>query len=292
MSLYTALVTPFTKEGKIDIESFKNLVKEQFVNQVDGIVMFGSTGESFSLSFEEKLCLMNNLRTILDSNENYSFDKIVIGFAGSNTNKIIAEMNLFRDIYPEYNNYMLSAPSYCKPTQEGIYQHYSLIMNTFNDKQFMIYNIPSRTGVNILPETIKRICTDNTNYFGVKEASGSLDQAKELIDANITVFSGDDSAGFDIVRYGGKGLVSVLSNWLPYEMKQVLKNEKLNQDLNDLYTLEFIESNPVPIKYFLFKYGIIKCPDVRLPLVSLTPNSKNKLDVYKIKDKVDYNEVL
>lgn len=292
MSLYTAIVTPFDNEGNVDLESFENLVKEQFSNGVDGIVIFGSTGESFSLTFEEKIGLINKLRLVLDSTEKYTFDNVIIGFAGSNTAKVIADMNQFNDTFPDYRNYMLSAPSYCKPTQEGIYQHYSQVMSSFWGKQFMIYNIPSRTGVNILPETITRICIDNPNHFGIKEASGSLDQARELINNYLPVYSGDDSAGFDVVKMGGKGLVSVLANWLPFEMKQAITNEKLNQDLSDLYKLEFIESNPVPIKYFMFKYGIIKCPNVRLPLVNLSPNAKNKLDMYKLKNKVNYEEVL
>lgn len=284
MSLYTALITPFTVEGEFDKESFVQIVKEQFENKVDGIVLFGSTGEAFSLETQEKFDILNTLNMVLVDYPEYK-EKIILGFAGSSTQKVMNDMRSI-SVY-EFKNYMLSSPMYCKPTQEGIYQHYSTIMKKFSDKNFMIYNIPSRTGVNISSDTIKRICEDNPNYIGVKEASGSLDQAKILIDYGIPVFSGDDSFGYETVQLGGRGLVSVLSNWLPFEMKQTLTNEKLHTSLSKLYKLVFIESNPVPIKYFMRKYGLINSETVRLPLVDLSDESKSLLDSYKLKEHID-----
>lgn len=270
MSVYTALITPFDENDNIDYISLKKLIDFQFVNNIDKIVIFGTTGEAPTITKKEKLKILE----FIISKYYTKLDRFVIGFSGNNTKGLIDEMEDFES-YP-FKYYMLSAPYYNKPSQEGLYYHFSMIMSRFSEKSFMIYNIPGRTGVNILPETMRRICEDNKNYFGVKEASGDLNQISTLI-KDIKVFSGDDGLANEIYKLGGVGVVSVASNLYPKEMRQCMLGEIM---MDKIFELEFIESNPVPIKYMLMKSGLIKSEKVRLPLVELSIKSKKIIDNY------------
>jgi len=269
MSLLTAIVTPFKKDGSINMESFTKLIFHQIENKVDGIVIFGTTGEAPTLELEEKFSLLDKLNEILVDYPDYK-EKIIIGFSGNSTSKVIREMEMFSKY--TFNNYMLSAPYYNKPSQEGLFQHYNLIMNKFQDKNFLIYNIPSRTGVNILPETLKKIVFFNKNYIGVKEASGNMEQIKEIIDMGVPTYSGDDKIASQVIKMGGVGVVSVASNLFPKEVKEGLY--KPTASLSEFFDLIFIETNPCPIKYLMKLYKIISNEDVRLPLVEVSKKSK------------------
>lgn len=273
MSVYTALVTPFKEDGEVDYESFDYLVRFQIEKGIDGIVIFGTTGESPTLEDEEKFEILRKLKTILNDYPNFR-DKIILGFGGNCTKTVLKDIAK----YDEYgfNNYMLSAPYYNKPSQEGIYQHFTSIMSYFSNKNFMIYNIPSRTGVNMEPDTIKRICDKCSNYIGVKEASGSLEQAKQLIERGIPTFSGDDGLAYEMAKNGGVGVISVASNLFPDLVKKYLTIE--SDFLKDFYNLIFIETNPSPIKYLLKKNNIIKSDIVRLPLVKMSESGKGFLE--------------
>jgi len=275
MSVYTAIVTPFDESGNIDFASFDNLIKFQMNSDVYGIVIFGTTGEAPTLEKEEKFTLLQRLETLLVDNPEY-FDKIIVGFSGNSTNRVIKEMSEFSKF--KFNKYMLSSPYYNKPTQEGLYQHFTSVMSSFVDKQFVIYNIPSRTGVNILPETIIRICETCDNYFGVKEASGDIDQSKKLIEAGIPTFSGDDIQSHMNYIMGGKGVVSVASNLAP----DIVKKYRYDTSKFPEGFLEsmFLETNPSPIKYYLKQAGIIKSDYVRLPLVKVSEETAEKLDKF------------
>jgi 4-hydroxy-tetrahydrodipicolinate synthase len=173
---------------------------------------------------------------------------------------------------------MLSAPYYNKPTQEGLYQHFTSVMSKFSDKQFVIYNIPSRTGVNILPETIIRILGTCDNYFGVKEASGILEQSKTLIEAGITTFSGDDIQSPANYSLNGHGVVSVASNLAPDKVKKYRYDTSYFQE--GFLESMFMETNPSPIKYYMKQAGIIKSDYVRLPLVKVSKETQETLDKF------------
>lgn len=285
MSVYTALVTPFKECGDVDYESFEKLVRFQIENGIDGLVIFGTTGESPTLEIEEKYNILMKLDMILVDYENFR-DKIILGFGGNCTKSVLREIKNFSDF--NYNNYMLSAPYYNKPTQEGIYHHFTQIMSNFSNKNFIIYNIPSRTGVNIETETIERICKKCCNYIGVKEASGSLEQAKEIINKNIPTFSGDDSLGYDMTNNGGVGVISVASNLYPKLVKEMLI-EKPSDKVVEFYNLIFMETNPSPIKYLLKKNGLINSDMVRLPLVKTSENCNKIMDRF-FKENPDFHE--
>ena len=276
MSVYTAIVTPFNEDGTIDYESFDNLIKFQISNKIDGIVIFGTTGESPTLTLEEKFSLMDRFEVLFKENPEY-FDKVIIGFGGNCTKKVIEDISEFKK-YDKFNNYMLSTPYYNKPTQKGLFYHFTTIMNGFSNKRFLIYNIPGRTGVNMLPETIISICDVCENYIGVKEASGDLSQAYQLISAGIPTFSGDDNLAYDIVTNGGCGVVSVASNLFPMK---VVENLETNKSFEDGFLESmFLETNPGPIKYYMKMEGIIKNDNVRLPLVKPEKETIEKLNKF------------
>lgn len=275
MSIYTALVTPFKYDGSLDMESFERLFNHQLDNKVDGIVLFGTTGEAPTLETEEKMQILSYVVKCFEFYPKLK-EKIIIGFSGNNTKKVLEEINKFN--YFGFKNYMLSAPYYNKPTQEGLFQHFITVMEKFPFNDFMIYNIPSRTGVNIKPETIKRICEKCPNYLGVKEASGDLEQVKKLVEYKIPVFSGDDGLAYEVMKLGGNGVVSVASNLFPLEVRKFLTQE--NKHISDLYNLLFVETNPTPIKYLLEKFKMITESKVRLPLVDLEKSSKDKINEF------------
>ena len=275
MSLYTALITPFKNDGVVDMDAISRLLDMQFDSGVDKVVIFGTTGEAPTLDDNEKFSILGLIVSKYNNNPDM-YNKFVIGFSGNDTIKVISEMEKYIDFPFRY--YMLSSPYYNKPSQNGLYMHFKTIMSNFEDKYFMIYNIPGRTGVNIEPDTMMRIINDTNNYFGVKEASGDIKQIKTLINRGVNVFSGDDSLGYEVVRSGGVGLVSVASNLYPFEMKHAIINEELNKNMSEMFKLEFIETNPVPIKYMMKKIGLIGSDKVRLPLVELEDDSKNKIN--------------
>lgn len=277
MSVYTAIVTPFDEEGSVDYVSFENLIKFQISNKIDGIVIFGTTGESPTLTLEEKFRMMDLLNVILEETPEY-YNKVIIGFGGNCTRSVIEDIHKF-ERYDKFSNYMLSTPYYNKPTQKGLEVHFTTVMSTFSDKKFMIYNIPSRTGVNMLPETIKRVCSICSNYYGVKEASGNLSQACELmLSKDIPVFSGDDNLAYEMTQRGGSGVVSVASNLCPRKVKENLITDSGFPD--EFLESMFLETNPGPIKYYMKQAGIIKNDNVRLPLVKPERKTLKELDKF------------
>lgn len=277
MSIYTAIVTPFDESGNIDFESFDNLIKFQINSNVDGIVIFGTTGESPTLETDEKFKLLERLENLIESMPNY-FNKVIVGFAGNSTNRVIKEIKGFSKF--RFSKYMLSAPYYNKPSQIGIYKHFITIMREFSDKSFLIYNIPSRTGVNILPETIIKIAKTCNNCYGVKEASGNLEQSKILIENGIKTFSGDDIQSPDNHNLHGDGVISVASNLVPYKVKKYRYDKSYFPD--GFLESMFLETNPSPIKYYMKLAGIIKSDYVRLPLVKVSVKTQNILNKFMV----------
>lgn len=284
MSVYTAIITPFNQDTKtVDYGSFVNILSHQIKNDIDGIVLFGTTGESPTLTLEEKFQLLNFTEKLIQ--ESGKDIKLILGFGGNNTYQVIKDIKEFKN----QKYVMLSAPYYNKPTQEGLYQHYTTIMGSFPEKEFMIYNIPGRTSVNIEPSTIKRIYQTCPNIFAIKEASGNMEQVKKLIEYGFNVFSGDDGMAYEVVSQGGQGVVSVLSNYYVKEMKDIVSlNSNTNEKMKSLYHLAFIETNPSPIKYILNKFKMIDSDSVRLPLVRLTKESENLINSFYNKEKIIY----
>ena len=273
----TALITPF-KNGQLDEATYAKLIKRQIDNGIDAVCPVGTTGESATLSHDEhKRCIEIAVEVCKGTNT-----KVLAGAGSNATHEAI-------DIAKHAANCGADAlfsvsPYYNKPSQEGLYQHYKAIASSV-EIPFMLYNVPGRTGVDILPDTVKRLFDDVPNIFGIKEATGSIERTVELLAKvpELYVFSGDDAIDFPILASGGKGITSVTANLLP-DLKAKLTHAALegdfktskaiNDDLFEVNKVMFCESNPIPIKAAMYIAGLIETLEYRLPLV---PPSKENM---------------
>ena len=273
-----AIVTPFNN-GAVDEEKLRQLVEFQIENGTDAIVPCGTTGESSILSYEEH----DRVIEIVIQQVNKRVP--VIAGTGSNSTAEAIEMSQHAKQMGA-DGCLLVTPYYNKPTQEGLYLHYTAIANAVALPQ-ILYNVPGRTGVNMLPETVARLAA-HKNIVAIKEATGSLQQASEIMALagdQIDVLSGDDFITFPMMACGAKGVISVLANIMPKAVGDLTdaffagdldKARKLHLDTLKISTAMFIESNPIPVKTALGLMG--KCSDeVRLPLCSMAEGNKTKL---------------
>lgn len=277
----TALITPF-KNGKVDLEKYETLIKRQIANGVDVVSPVGTTGESATLSHKEhKECIEVAVATCKNTRV-----KVLAG-AGSNATHEACDIAKFAQEVGA-NGILSIAPYYNKPTQEGLYQHYKAIASSV-EIPFMLYNVPGRTGVDLLPETAIRLFDDVKNIYGIKEATGSLERATSIMSQreDFVVVSGDDSVDFPMLASGAKGIVSVTANLVP-DLKVKLVNSTFNKDFetalkihNNLFELNkvlFCESNPIPIKAAMYLAGLLDSLEYRLPLTSPSKETLNKLE--------------
>jgi len=273
-----AIVTPF-KNGQVDYEKLRELVEFQIAGGTDAIVPCGTTGESSTLDYDEH---MDVIKTVIAQ-----VNKRVPVIAGTGSNATAEAIELSQKAKDAgADGVLLVTPYYNKPTQEGLVRHYTAIADAVAIPQ-ILYNVPGRTGVNMLPETVARIAV-HKNVVAIKEATGSLQQASEILALcgdRIDVLSGDDFITFPMMACGAKGVISVLANIMPkavgdltdaYFAGDLTKARQLH-----LYTLKignamFIESNPIPVKTALGLMG--KCSDeVRLPLCEMGAGNKARL---------------
>jgi len=272
----TALITPF-KNGQLDEATYAKLIKRQIDNGIDAVCPVGTTGESATLSHDEhKRCIEIAVEVCKGTNT-----KVLAG-AGSNATHEAIDIAKHAAKCGADALFSVS-PYYNKPSQEGLYQHYKAIASSV-EIPFMLYNVPGRTGVDILPDTVKRLYDDVPNIFGIKEATGSIERTVELLAKvpELYVFSGDDAIDFPILASGGKGITSVTANLLP-DLKAKLTHAALegdfktskaiNDDLFEINKVLFCESNPIPIKAAMYIAGLIETLEYRLPLVP--PNKEN-----------------
>ena len=286
--IFSALVTPFLSDSlKIDYDSLKNLINYQVENSISGLVVCGSTGEAATLSKDEYLEVLQFVKdTVKSKKVNNSF-KLIAGVGSNNTAfgvEIAKEVNKIR-----YDAYLVVAPPYNKPTQEGIYQHIKNI-KIASDADIIAYNVPGRTVSNILPQTVTKLAQDKI-IVGLKEASGNFSQLNDVLSLcrdEIDVLLGEDAFIFPSLSIGAKGGISVISNVSPKEMMDMYKLSLDCSDLNKAKELHFkllpfihllfSESNPIPVKYALYKKGIINSYEVRLPLTKATKETQEKID--------------
>jgi 4-hydroxy-tetrahydrodipicolinate synthase len=273
-----AIATPF-KKGKVDEEALRGLIEFQIKNGTDGIVPCGTTGESPVLSHKEH-------DRVVEITVN-AVKKRVPVIAGTGSNSTDEAIRLTRHAYDVgADGALIVAPYYNRPTQEGLYQHYKLIAEKV-PIPIIVYNIPSRTGVNITPDTMAKL-SKIKNIVGVKEAAGSLQQMQEMITAcgpNFSVLSGDDFFTFPLMCLGGHGIISVASNVAPAAVAELVdaisagkfkKAKELHYKLTPLVNSLFIETNPAPVKAALAMMGKIQY-EIRLPLVKLSDANYEKL---------------
>ncbi|MCX7770890.1 MAG: 4-hydroxy-tetrahydrodipicolinate synthase [Proteobacteria bacterium] len=274
----TALVTPF-KKGNLDLNALKRLIEFQIEKGIDGIVPCGTTGEAPTLSYDEH-------KKVIELTVKHVKKRVpVIAGTGANSTDEAIELTEFAK-KAGADGALLVCPYYNKPTQEGLYRHFKKIAETI-DIPIILYNIPGRTGVNMLPETVARLAKI-PNIVGIKEASGSLEQVTEIIrstNEDFVVLSGDDAMTLPMLALGGKGVISVASNIIPdkiakmvslYLNKKVEEAKKIHYEYYDLMKALFIETNPVPVKTAMGMMKMI-CPEVRLPLCEMSEVNLSKL---------------
>ena len=276
----TALVTPFDRSGRIHPGHLQKIVDRQVAAGVDALVPCGTTGEAPTLELSEHLRVCELTVRYADKRT-----KVIIGGGGNSTRHAI---ELTREAEKMGADGVLSVgPYYNKPSQEGHFQHFKAIAESAG-LPIIIYNIPGRTGVNILPETLLRLA-EIPNVAGVKEASGDLDQMMEILrnrPAGFSVLSGDDSFAIPLMAMGGDGCISVVANQVPVLFTRMIHQaleenwkqaRELHYHLYELMQANFLETNPVPVKAALSMMGLIE-EVYRLPLVPLQPQNRRRLE--------------
>ena len=276
---FTALVTPF-RSGAIDVSAYEKLIEAQVAAGITGIVAVGTTGESPTLSPEEREQV---IRLAVTSAKKRC---VVLAGTGSNsTHHAVADTKAAEKL--GVDGALLVAPYYNKPSQEGLFRHFKTIANA-TSLPLMLYNIPGRCGVDIGPDTVVRLAAECRNIVSIKEASGSVERVSELcarLPKAFTILSGDDSLTLPFMSVGAVGVVSVASNLFPAEVcalvrafasGDVKEAEKLHRKLFPLFKALFIEPNPVPIKTALNWRGAIS-GECRLPLCEMTEANQVRL---------------
>jgi 4-hydroxy-tetrahydrodipicolinate synthase len=275
----TALVTPF-RNGEFYEQAYRDLIDWQVASGTDGLVPCGTTGESATLSHEE------HDRVVEVCIDAVSGRVPVIAGAGSNSTA--EALRLTRHAREAgADGALLITPYYNKPTQEGLYQHYRHIAENV-DIPIVMYNVPSRTGTNLLPETVARLA-DLANIVGVKEATADMDQVSRIVQLcgdRVAVISGDDFTVLPLLAVGGKGVISVVTNVAPADMATLVdaffdgnleKAAEMHHRISPLAAAMFLETNPIPVKTALGMMGKID-PELRLPLVPMSEGARAKLD--------------
>lgn len=278
----TALVTPFKKDGSVDDECFRMLVERQIKGGVKILVPCGTTGESVTMSDAERLHV---IRMTVEVAKKYKAHVI----AGTGSNNTAATIDFTRKAREAgADAALVVAPYYNKPTQAGMFAHFSEIAKSVKGFPIILYNVPSRTSSNISAETTMRLAEKHENIVATKEASGNLSQVMEILRGrpkNFKVFSGDDATAVPFISLGGDGLVSVCSNEIPKETSKMVDHalngsfhfaRKIHYKILPLMEANFIESSPAPCKFVMKEMGLLE-ENLRLPLVPVTDATRKNL---------------
>ena len=269
---FVAIVTPFDANGKIDYLAFETLLDFHLANQTNGIVVCGTTGETPTLLAEENSDLIKFTIQHIDGRIP------IIAGSGSNSTQVALKNSLAAQENGA-DALMIAAPYYNKPTPKGLFLHFEYLATRL-DTPIIVYNVPSRTGVNMSGELIVNLGKQFDNIVGVKEASGDLSQIKYILDHcpdDFILFSGDDNLAIDVVAEGGVGCISVAANEIPAAFSQMMKSaldgkfdqaRSFQKKYARLMELNFIESNPIPVKTALHQMGLIQ-NNFRLPMCTM-----------------------
>lgn len=307
-SLYglgTALITPFDANGKVDYAALDRLLDTQLTGFVDYLVVLGTTGEAATLTADEKRAVRQHIIHYAKANSQQptanrstgSLAPLVLGVGGNNTAAVCAELEAMQEeLVRDYAAILSVCPYYNKPNQEGLFRHFCAIAET-SPIPVILYNVPGRTGVNLLPETVMRIYNAHPDkILGIKEASGNVEQIKHLIHLTakrsystsgptalavqqpLAVISGDDALACELMEAGAAGLISVASNAFPEDFWHIVhdKDRALQAKYAETIRLLFAEGNPVGIKAVLAQKGLIQ-NSLRLPLVPASETLQNAL---------------
>ena len=275
----TALITPFDKKNKINFDAFKKIVDHQIANKISALVFLGTTGEASTLSEKEKL----EVAEFAVSYVNHKVP-VILGAGGNNTFEVIKRSKKFAKLGADA--LLQVSPYYNKATQNGLIEHYSLIANKSKVPQ-ILYNVPSRTGVNLMPETVFQLAK-NPNIVGLKEAGGNISQLNKLMSQkpkDFAVYSGDDENIFTTLALGGQGVISVVSNILPKETEKlcqlyfdgkIQEARNIQFELLPIIEMLFSEVNPIPVKSAMNLLGF-DAGKPRLPLTKFSEENLKKL---------------
>jgi 4-hydroxy-tetrahydrodipicolinate synthase len=273
-----AIVTPFRK-GQVDERAFADLIEWQIANGTNGIVPCGTTGESATLTHEEHHRVIKLTVEVVRGRV-----PVIAGTGSNSTDEAISLTQHAREAGAD--GALLITPYYNKPSQEGLYRHYKAVAEAV-DMPLVLYNIPGRTGVNMLPATVARLAVMK-NIVGIKEGSGSVQQASDIAQAcgdRLTVLSGDDPLTLPMMAVGAKGVITVTANVMPKEMAQLVaaflagrvdEARRIHFALSPLFAALFYETNPIPVKEALGMMGKID-PELRLPLCAMGADNRNQL---------------
>ncbi|MDM1397439.1 4-hydroxy-tetrahydrodipicolinate synthase [Myroides odoratimimus] len=277
-----ALVTPFNSDFSVDVEALQNLVEYTIAGGVEYLVVLGTTGESATLSKEEKQLVK---RTVIKANKKRL--PLVLGVGGNNTHAVLEELT--QENLEGFDAILSVSPYYNKPTQEGIYQHFKMIAEK-SPLPIILYNVPGRTGSNMAVGTVVRLANEFKNIIGIKEAAGSMVQGMELIRQStrkdFLVISGDDAIALPLVLAGGAGVISVIGQGVPKKFTEMirlgLKGEikeafKLQYELMPIIDMIFEQGNPAGIKEILKLEGVMQ-NTLRLPLVNVDTDLASRIE--------------
>ena len=282
----TALITPFKQDQSVDLDSLKKIVQLQLSGNIDALVVLGTTGESPVIDYDER-------RKIISVVVEEATGKVpvIVGTGSNNTKKVIEQNNQAEDL--KADGLLIVNPYYNKGTQESLVEHYKFISSKTH-LPIILYNVPSRTGMNILPETVIRIHKECKNVIAIKEASGDISQIARLFAMkpnSLSVLSGNDDQTLAIMSLGGDGVISVFSNPYPSMMKKItdamLKNDlstaqRINNQYLSMMNALFVEASPSPVKYVMNRLKL--CENVlRLPLIIASPRAEEILDSEMLK---------
>jgi len=283
--IFTAIVTPFRQDGSLDEAALRTLVDRQIEGGVDGLVPCGTTGESATMSTEEKIRVIEIVRE--QSNDHV---RVLAGAGGNSTAAVVTLAKQIDQV--SVDGILIVVPYYNKPTQEGLYQHFATVAEAV-EAPVVMYNVPSRTNTNMTAETALRLA-EHGNIVGTKEASGALTQVMEIIrraPSGFSILSGEDNLAVPIIALGGHGVVSVASNEAPAMMSEMVRSaiegemteaRELHYKLLGLMNINFIETNPIPVKAALAMMGLIE-EQYRLPLVPMAEANREKLHLELMK---------
>lgn len=272
--LGTALITPFTKEGEVDYAALSKLIEHQIAGGADYLVLLGTTSEVPTLTQEEQDEIISYVIKQVAGRM-----PLVLGIGGNSTSAVVERINELKETLVAHFAAILSVtPYYNRPQQDGLYLHFSAVAEA-SPVPVIVYNVPKRTGVNMLPETTRRIYDAHPEkIMGIKEACNSVEQFTETVNianGDFVVISGDDDLAYEMMKAGGDGLISVASNAWPKEIKLIVqeKDAIMQSKMGHRIHLLFVEGNPSGIKTVLSEMGMIENV-LRLPLVPCTANTQ------------------
>ncbi len=271
---HVALITPMFEDGQVDYPSLKRLLDYQLNNGTDGLIIMGTTGEAATIDFAEQLTV---LQYVIDHVQGRC--QIIAGNGSNSTAEAVEKTKALDKM--AIDGFLTVTPYYNKPTQKGMLAHFSAVAAA-TDKPVLLYNVPGRTGVDLLPATVAEL-SQISNITGIKEATGSLTRLRDLqalVGTDFALLSGDDASACDFLLQGGHGVISVTTNVAPKAMSAMIRAARAGDSataksvdsiLQPLHRDLFIESNPIPAKWALLRLGLISSDFARLPLTQLEP---------------------